>query len=160
MTLPTVTDDDRPNRVPWPPIIDVGVLLAAWLLEQAVPLSMMMTSAPVRLAGWFGVAAGLAIAAAGLGYFQVIGTTSNPTGRAARLARGGIYAWTRNPMYLGTVIAFVGLAFALGSAWLVILAILMPLPLRKLAIEREEAYLGRRFGVEYADYCKKVRRWL
>jgi len=160
MTLPALGDRDRPNQVPWPPIIDVVVLGAAWLLEQIAPLSMMTTSFPIRAAGWLATIAGLAIAIAGLGYFRSIGTAPNPTGRASDLATGGIYGWTRNPMYLGTIIAFFGLAFALSSAWLLILTILMPLALRKLAIEPEEAYLGRRFGAGYAAYCKRVRRWL
>ena len=69
-------------------------------------------------------------------------------------------AFTRNPMYLGMVVSCVGLAFALGSAWLVILAMLLPLALRKLAIEPEEAYLSRRFGAEYDTYRARVRRWL
>ena len=160
MPLPAISDDDRPNQTPWPPIIEGGVLAAAWLLEQVFPLSMMMTSLPVRLAGWSVVLAGLAVAVAGLRYFQAIGTTFSPTGRAAMLASGGIYGWTRNPMYLGAVVAFLGLAFALGSAWLLILTLLMPIALRKLAIEREEAYLRRRFGTAYDTYCAKVRRWL
>jgi len=153
-------DLDRPNRIPWPPVIDVAVLVAAWALERTVPLSMMPEGSLLRWAGWAVVVAGLAIAVAGFGYFQAIGTAVNPTGQASKLATGGIYAFTRNPMYLGTVVAFVGLAFALGSAWLVILAILMPLALRKLAIEPEEAYLKRRFGAAYETYCARVRRWV
>lgn len=160
MTLPVRTENDRPNRVPWPPIIDVSVLAIAWIMEKLVPVSMMMTEFSVRAAGWVVVAVGLAVAVAGIGYFQSIGTTVNPAGRASKLATGGIYAWTRNPMYLGTIIAFFGLALALGSAWLVVGALLMPLPLRKLAIEREEAYLGRRFGAEYEAYKARVCRWL
>jgi protein-S-isoprenylcysteine O-methyltransferase Ste14 len=160
MGLPVPTGNDRPNSLPWPPIIDVTVLAAAWVMEKAFPVSMMMTDVTVRMAGWLAVAAGLAIAGAGIGYFKSVGATVNPAGGTSTLATGGIYAWTRNPMYLGTVVAFFGLALALGSAWLVVGALLMPLPLRKLAIDREEAYLGRRFGAEYEAYKARVRRWL
>jgi len=160
MGLPVPAESDRPNRLPWPPIIDVAVLAAAWVMEKLVPVSVMMTEFSVRAAGWLVVAAGLAIAVAGIGYFKSVGATVNPAGGTSTLATGGIYAWTRNPMYLGTIIAFLGLALALGSAWLVVGALLMPLPLRKLAIDREEAYLTRRFGAQYDAYKARVRRWL
>ena len=160
MSLRPSETTDRPNRIAWPPIIDAAVLAGAWLLERIVPLTMMPESQTLRWAGWLVAAAGLAIAIAGFGYFQSIGTPVNPTGQAKTLATGGIYAYTRNPMYLGSVVAFIGLAFGLGSAWLVILTLLMPVALRKLAIEREEAYLLRRFGASYEAYSARVRRWV
>ena len=105
-------------------------------------------------------AGGLGIAISGMRYFTSIGTPVDPTGSAQKLADGGIYNWTRNPMYAGASTAFAGLAFGLASAWLLVLALLMPLALQKLAIEPEEAYLTRRFGTAYAGYCARVRRWL
>ena len=160
MTSPSDPNDDRPNRLPWPPILDLGVLAAAWLLGSVIPLDILPTDMVTRVGGWLVFAVGISIAVAGIGYFKRIGTPVNPTGRAAQLATGGVYAWTRNPMYLGTVIAFVGLALARNSAWLLILTAALPFALFKLAIAREEAYLTRRFGPAYAAYRAKVRRWL
>ena len=80
--------------------------------------------------------------------------------RAKALATGGIYRLTRNPMYLGAIVAFVGLGLWLANSWLVVLIPVMALALQKLAIEREEAYLRQRFGADYDNYCSRVRRWI
>jgi len=152
---------DRPNRIPWPPIVYAAVLLGAWLLQRFVPLpASMPRDFPINLIGWLLFAAGIAAGLAGIFQFGALGTTVDPTGRASSLAASGIYAYTRNPMYLGAVLAFVGLSFALGSYWLLILTLVMIVLLTKLAIEPEEAYLSRRFGADYAAYRTKVRRWL
>jgi protein-S-isoprenylcysteine O-methyltransferase Ste14 len=151
---------DRPNRLPWPPILYVGLLAAAYGLERLVPLVSMPRHSAWQSAGWALFTLGIAIAVAGMVQFRTVGTPVDPTGRARTLATGGIYQYTRNPMYLGGVTGFIGLAVALGSAWLLILALLLPVALRKLAIDREEAYLRRRFGAAYDAYCAKVRRWV
>ena len=151
---------DRANHIPWPPIIQVSALLGAWLLGWLMPWPLLPEAMPVRGLGWLVFAGGLGIAISGMRYFRSIGTPVDPTGSAQKLADGGIYNWTRNPMYAGVSMAFAGLAFGLASAWLLVLALLMPLALQKLAIEPEEAYLTRRFGTAYAAYCARVRRWL
>jgi protein-S-isoprenylcysteine O-methyltransferase Ste14 len=158
--IPPAPADDRPNRLPWPPLIYAAVLVLAWLLERSLPLSAMPVGGAYRSAGWVLVVLGIAAGVAGIVKFQSLGTPVDPTAQAKTLATGGVYALTRNPMYLGAVVAFAGLAFAFGSAWLLIGALLMPLALRKLAIEPEEAYLARRFGDPYAAYCARVRRWI
>ena len=133
--------------------------VVAWALERAVPLDL----PAARLLWWPGAviaAAGLAIGVAGAGFFKMIGTPVNPIGTPLKLATGGVYRFTRNPMYLGACVLFVGLGLMLDSGWLLVLVPLVVLGLRQLAIMPEEAYLRRRFGAEYAAYCARVRRWL
>ena len=115
---------------------------------------------PLAWTGWALCAAGIAIALAGVARFRNDRTTIDPTGRASTLATGGIYAFTRNPMYLGALVAFVGLALGLRSPWLMLLVPLLAVALVRLAIRPEEAYLERRFGASYRDYRARVRRWL
>jgi protein-S-isoprenylcysteine O-methyltransferase Ste14 len=152
---------DRPNRVPWPPLLYATVLCLAALLERYSPsLPAWPESFALR---WLGAAlflTGLGIAVAGLLRFRADDTTVDPTGRATNLATEGIYALTRNPMYLGAVVGFVGLALALRSPWLMLLVAPMALALRQLAILPEEAYLERRFGAAYLAYKRRTRRWL
>ncbi len=157
---PAASSTDRPNRLPWPPIIYIVALAAAYLLERVAPLTSMPRHSAWHSAGWALFTLGIAIGVAGIAHFRSIDTTVDPTGQAKALATHGVYGFTRNPMYLGAVVGFVGLAFALESAWLLILALLMPIALRQLAIDREEAYLKRRFGAAYDAYCQKVRRWI
>jgi protein-S-isoprenylcysteine O-methyltransferase Ste14 len=157
---PPPPSDDRPNRTPWPPIIHVTALVAALTLDRLLPLWPALWNTDLRLPGWLLVAAGLAVACAGFFYFQSIGTPVDPTGRAKVLATGGIYRLTRNPMYLGALIFFAGLALILHSFWLLVALPGIGVALHTLAIAREEAYLTRRFGDAYRDYCKRVRRWI
>jgi protein-S-isoprenylcysteine O-methyltransferase Ste14 len=152
--------EDRPSRIPWPPVIYVATLVVAWLLERWAPLFALPGGSVIRAIGWLVLAAGIGLGLAGLLHFRAIGTTFDPTGAASRMADGGIYAYTRNPMYLGAIVVFVGLSLGLGSVWLLILTVAVLLLLIKLAIEPEEAYLSRRFGAGYAAYRSRVRRWL
>ena len=159
MTTPSSQEQDRASRVPWPPIVFFSSLAGAGLLEWLAPLNLLPAWTTVRGLGWLIFALSFVIAISGIGMFRSIGTAVNPTLPASKLAQGGIYAWTRNPMYVGFSLGAFGLSLAFSSAWLLILAILMPLILQKLAIEPEEAYLSRRFGAEYDSYRARVRRW-
>lgn len=153
-------DGDRPNRIPWPPLLYASTLIATWVLSRISPWPLLAEDSPWRSVGWVVLTVGIAIAVAALVRFRGLGTAVDPTGRASRLATDGIYAWTRNPMYLGGVLASLGLAFGLGSTWLLLLTPVLAVLLNVLAIRREEAYLERRFGEEYRRYRGRVRRWV
>ena len=106
---------------------------------------------------WLGVA--LSFAAAGL--FRREGTELQPTSPSnAKLVTSGPFRLTRNPMYLGLVIASLGIAIAIG-AWPMFLA-----PVATFAtanwvhIPFEEQKRRRQFGAAYDDYRRRVRRWL
>lgn len=80
---------------------------------------------------------------------------SNPP---ERLVLTGPYRFTRNPMYLGHLVFFLGLAIAFsGLAWLVFAAHLVWFDRRARA---DEAHLLDLFGQAYADYRGRVKRWL
>jgi protein-S-isoprenylcysteine O-methyltransferase Ste14 len=159
MTDPT----DRASRIPWPPILYVAGLGLPWLLSALLPLPAMV---PDGIVGDIAVATGWALMAWGvaLGWFAIrsfmgAGTAIHPTHPADRLVTFGLYNSTRNPMYLGAMIAFAGLALATGNAWRFIALPPLVIGLTRLAILPEEAYLARRFGQEYADWKARVPRW-
>ena len=77
-----------------------------------------------------------------------------------RLVTSGVYRFTRNPMYLGLVAFPVGLGIVAGSWPVLVSAVPMFLYFDRYVIPREEAYLTRTFGADYAAYCRRVRRWL
>jgi protein-S-isoprenylcysteine O-methyltransferase Ste14 len=159
--MPTSSpSDDRPNRIPWPPILDLMTALAAYGLEHALPLPVPRPPVALRGLGAGLAAVGFAIALAGVLRLRALGTPVSPTGRAEVLARDGIYRFTRNPMYTGTLVFFFGLGLALGSAWLMLLPAPLGFALYWLAIRREEAFLERRFGAAYLSYKASTRRWL
>lgn len=87
-------------------------------------------------------------------------TTVNPSGITTRIVNDGIYRYTRNPMYLAFTLFYGGVAL-LTQSWLCFVLLLPLLILvQKGIIEREEAYLSRKFGQEYLAYKAQVRRWI
>jgi protein-S-isoprenylcysteine O-methyltransferase Ste14 len=79
---------------------------------------------------------------------------------AEDLVTEGLYAHTRNPMYVGNLLIMVGLAIA-SNSWATI-AVAVPLGLFMYAsiVAAEEDYLGQRFGAAFRAYCRDVPRWL
>jgi protein-S-isoprenylcysteine O-methyltransferase Ste14 len=77
----------------------------------------------------------------------------------ARLVTGGPYSYTRNPMYMGHIICMAGLVLAFRSPVAVALALYHTWWLHQRALE-DEALLAGRFGEEYAEYQRRVPRWL
>ena len=106
-------------------------------------------------------AAGGALALAGVWAFARSRTTVNPLApqRARALVTGGVYRYTRNPMYLGMLLALAGWAVWLGNAAALLALPLFVAVLNTLQIRPEEAALRARFGADYARYAQRVRRW-
>jgi len=112
---------------------------------------------------WAGLAlavAGCSLAATAAGRFVLRRTTLHPTGQPARLVVSGAHARSRNPMYLSFAVVYVGLALALGRAWPLALVIVPWASMNWVVIPFEEARLRETFGEDYADYCRRVRRWI
>lgn len=78
---------------------------------------------------------------------------------ARSLQVDGIYAWSRNPMYFGLLMAYLGLACLIGNWWTLFLVPVVVLAVERVVIKKEEAYLDRAFGAEYTAYKSRVRRW-
>ncbi|MBT8149489.1 MAG: isoprenylcysteine carboxylmethyltransferase family protein [Pseudomonadales bacterium] len=88
-------------------------------------------------------------------------TTVNPLnpGSASKLVSSGIFAYSRNPMYLALLLILASLGLAWGS-WLGVLWLLLcMLYLHCFQIYPEERAMLELFGESYADYCRRVRRW-
>ena len=105
-------------------------------------------------------AAAVGLAAAALWRFRRAGTAAEPWRPSTALVTGGVYRFTRNPMYLAMALLYLGLALAVDSG----VALVLFLPLLALVqagvISREERYLEGRFGDEYRRYRAAVRRWI
>ena len=102
---------------------------------------------------------GFLVMFAGAGLFLQRRTAILPFKPASALVTSGILGWTRNPMYLGMAIFYVGLAVLLDSLAALILLPLVLVIVQTQVIAREEAYLERAFGDEYRAYKTRVGRW-
>jgi protein-S-isoprenylcysteine O-methyltransferase Ste14 len=104
--------------------------------------------------------AGMVLALLAIAQFAQRRTTLQTDRVASSLVSGGVFALSRNPMYLAIMLALSGEAFCLGtlSPWLAP-AVMAPL-LHCYYIPAEEAMLLEAFGDEYRRYQAKVRRWI
>jgi hypothetical protein len=100
----------------------------------------------------------LRVAVIGYAYIQRGGAQKQLS--APKLVSAGFYAHSRNPMYAGDILLFLGLCIIYNSP-AVYLVVLPAVTLGLLAIVRaEERYLAQRFGAGYADYCRRVNRFV
>jgi protein-S-isoprenylcysteine O-methyltransferase Ste14 len=155
-------NSDRPNRVPWPPIIYLSVVIAALVVDVNLPLPWLSNGAATLLkylGGALGISA-LAIDLYAVQIFRDHQTTILPNKGATNLITSGPFAWSRNPIYVGNTLLVLGAGLFFGKWWLVILAPVAALLTQKLAIEREEKHLAAKFGAAWQEYSAKVRRWV
>ena len=87
-------------------------------------------------------------------------TRIEPWQPTTAICAGGPYAWTRNPMYVGMLLLYIGLAVFLNSAWVLAVLPLVLVVMTWGVVRREERYLERKFGSVYLDYKASVRRWV
>jgi protein-S-isoprenylcysteine O-methyltransferase Ste14 len=138
-----------------------------------IAAALMGALAAVAPGGRFGIAgqllpasvllllAGL-VGMAGVRAFLDARTTANPLRpeQATRLVTGGIYRYSRNPMYLALLLALAAWGLWLGNAWSLLVLPAFVLAINRLQIEPEERALMALFGEEYLAYQRTVRRWL
>ena len=144
-----------------PPVQFVLTFLVGVGLDRLIPWRpAWMAIGGVHWLGLVLAVAGCALSAAAAGRFVLRRTTLHPTGQPSRLVVSGAHAWSRNPMYLALTVIYVGLALALGRAWPLILVVLPWASMNWVTIPFEEARLRETFGQDYADYRRRVRRWI
>ena len=154
--------EDRPNRIPWPPLIVAGCVLLGFVLGALAPLPWPAGAARNGLAAGGGI---LIASAVGLDIWAALsfrrrGTTIMPHKAASALVTGGPFRLSRNPIYLANLLLIAGLGLAFGEPWLLIVTPLAAILLMKLAIEREERHLQALFGPDWLAYAARVRRWI
>lgn len=79
---------------------------------------------------------------------------------ASALVTGGVYSFTRNPMYVGLLFVLLGRAAGLGAPWSLCAPLAFIGYITRFQIGPEERALKAAFGDEYVSYLVQVRRWL
>lgn len=147
--------EDSPHVVVPPPLIFGGLLAAGLFIE--------CESRAFGTRQIFALAlgtAGIGLIALAVGLFRTHKTRPEPWQPASVLVASGIYRLTRNPMYLGMAILSLAVALFFASLPAAALTLIAAIVVDRAVIAREEAYLMRRFGDDYAAYRRTVRRWL
>ena len=115
---------------------------------------------PWNLLGLVPLGLGLALALAAEFQFVRAGTPVRPFTEPVALVSDGLFGRSRNPMYLGLILALVGAALLLSSALALLAAPAYGWWVQRRFIAREERLLEDRFGDTYRAYCRRVRRWV
>jgi protein-S-isoprenylcysteine O-methyltransferase Ste14 len=145
-------------RVP-PPLVYAAPLAAAWAVDRLLPWRMpgsrWRTGAGIAL-----LVAGQVVSTAGVRTFRKAGTSVIPRRSASAMVTTGPYVYTRNPMYLGMTVSYVGGSLLLGTWWAPLVLPGVVAFVDRNVIRREEAHLRNRFGDEYEQFSRHTRRWI
>jgi protein-S-isoprenylcysteine O-methyltransferase Ste14 len=154
-------DSDVAGVIVLPPLMFLAFLVTATVLEVIVPFPLSAAHALARyLAGAALAVCGIVLIAMGTRRFVAAGTNIPPNLPTTVLVVDGIYGRTRNPLYLGTTLVYLGLSVAAGSLWAIVLVVPLLWLINVGVIAREERYLERKFGDTYRAYKGRVRRWV
>ncbi len=146
-------ETDRPGVIAPPPLIFVAALATGYFLRNNfVRVGSPAIGAAIAVIG-------LMIVALAFAPMLRARTNIDPYKPASTLITSGPFRFSRNPIYLGTTLLYIGaaLSFRLTAA-----LVLLPIALIVLhygVIRREERYLERKFGDHYRNYRARVRRW-
>jgi protein-S-isoprenylcysteine O-methyltransferase Ste14 len=156
--------DDRVSKlelkVP-PDVVALALAGVMWLVSRVTPSLAVPLAYRVLVAGVLFIAA-IALVATARAVFARAGTTFNPTDpdRSSHLVTAGVYRLSRNPMYLGTLLALLAVAALLSNPFSLILSAAFVAYMDRFQIAPEERVLGAKFGPAYDAYADRVRRWL
>jgi protein-S-isoprenylcysteine O-methyltransferase Ste14 len=142
-----------------PPLLVAATLAVTLLLDWAWPAPVLGATAQT-VAGSAMLIAGLALVVVCARRFVRAGTNVPTYRPTTALVTDGPYRLTRNPIYVGLLLAYLGLAVLVDSLWMIAGAAALALVLDRGVIAREEVYLEATFGADYRAYKDRVRRWL
>lgn len=142
-----------------PPVYFLGAMLSMIALHVLLPVAQWGEGIS-QYVGGAGIVASVAFMVVGARLFARLGTTIKPFEESSALAVTGPFKISRNPMYLGMLGALVGLAVLLGTASPVVVVPVFAWLITTRFIVAEERALEARFGAQYTEYRRHVRRWL
>ena len=152
-------EEDRPGVPIAPPLLFVIPIVASLALESLLPTSFVHGSLRWIAGALFSVA-GIALSVGGFMTQKRAGTDPFPYHPSTRIVTRGPYRFSRNPMYFGFALLTLGLAILVDSAWMLLALPIGLVLIDRFAITCEERYLERKFGEEYLNYKRSVRRWI
>jgi protein-S-isoprenylcysteine O-methyltransferase Ste14 len=150
---------ERPNAIPWPPVLLVAGIAFGALLGTLLPLQVAIP-AFLRLGGFILLAIGISFDISAIFWMSRARTNILPHKAAGALLTSGPFRVSRNPIYVGNTLALAAMGLSFSNLWYVVAAAIMAILVHHLAILREEAHLAARFGKAWDDYATRTPRWL
>lgn len=153
------TDPEHAHVLAPPPLIFAAYTVIALVLNWLVP-ALRSSLTMLRVLGGLALLSGFVLA--GLVFSQMIRarTSPDPDHPTTTLLTQGPYSFSRNPIYLGFFLVYLGFTLLAGTFWGIVLSPCVILTVNWAVIQREERYLANRFAGSYTSYKARVRRWL
>ena len=136
--------------------------LASVALQFVIPLSLSQGILRQAL-----ILVGIILIIIGIGFivlarreFAQYGQPTDPGHPTSKVVKTGVFAISRNPLYLGGSIFLLGIALLLNTLWAIVMLLLSIIICHYVLIVPEELYLATKFGNEYEEYTASVNRWL
>ena len=145
-----------------PPLIALAAVVLGLALDWLLPaylLTLLLSLTERIVIGVVLIAAGGALALPAILAFRSADTHVEPWKPSRALVTTGIYAYVRNPMYVGLGLLVAGISIALASDWTLVMLVAAALLMHFGVVKREERYLAARFGEPYRRYMGTVPRY-
>ncbi len=142
-----------------PPMVFLGYLIGALILNWAVPFTEPWISA-LRIMGGMIVVAGFLLAGLAVSQMMKLHTSPDPHQSVSTLVTGGPYGFSRNPIYLGFFLIYLSFTLFAGTLWGLFASPFLFWTITHAVIHAEEVYLDDKFGDQYKEYRSRVRQWI
>lgn len=155
-------ENDTAGVIARPPLIVLATIAAAFVLDYLYPQGhMARTASSLRyVASGIALLCSVLMLAAAANEMRKVKTNIPTWEPTLALVTEGVYARSRNPIYLAFIIFLIGIGMLFNSDWMFVLLIPFVLIIHFGVIMREERYLLARFGASYADYMKRTPRYI
>ena len=147
------------RRLLLPPVYLLISIILMVILHCFLPIRCVIP-VPFNAMGGLILALGLVLNIWSSGLFKRARTTIIPFQQSSSLVTFGPYQFSRNPMYLGMVLLFGGLAVLLGTVTPVLVVPVLVCIIATKFIAAEEQAMDATFGEAYQAYKQRVRRWI
>ena len=147
----TSPNKDHPRVLAPPPVIALVMIFAGFAAGLIKSLHF-ISGAPRYVTGAALMAVSLIIILWAFFKFRKAGTNVDVRKPTTGIVTDGLYAYSRNPIYVGLVIFLFAVSVLLDNLWIIIFIPAFVIIMRRGVIEREEIYLEEKFGAEYTDY--------
>jgi len=141
-----------------PPVVFILFMLIAYGLHDFSALGIGSLSYLLYI-GLFFVSSGFTILLVASISFKRAQTNIKPWKPTTQIISSGIFAYSRNPIYLSFCLVTIGIGLMADSLWITLSFIPSIIAIYFIAIKKEEYYLEKKFGQDYIAYKEKVRRW-
>ena len=151
--------NDGPNVKGNPLRIAVGLLVVSYIVGEFL-IPKYPTIYFIKLIGILGLIGSLGIFFSGFNIFKTYDENPVPTSSTNKIIKTGIFAYTRNPIYLSFIIFLLSMFFVFENVMYFLSAVAMAVWLHNYVIKEEEKFLIDKFPDEFDRYMATVKRWI